>query len=152
MNAEETVMNIRHEVFVRYDPADLRSVRIYDAKTDKFMFEWQLADVLMLNYLETVQESVADAQERIRLTKKFVHEQAAGITSNLSNDQRITMIEMTVNKARRNKEDKFKIQMPKRIIPVMAGEEYNKQVVGAEDIPVEINLRRIAQSAAKRKE
>lgn len=152
MNAEETVMNIRHEVFVRYDPADLRSVRIYDAKTDKFMFEWQLADVLMLNYLETVQESVADAQERIRLTKKFVHEQAAGITSNLSNDQRITMIEMTVNKARRNKEDKFKIQMPKRIIPVMAGEEYNKQAVGAEDIPVEINLRRIAQSAAKRKE
>lgn len=90
MNPEETIMNLRHEVFVRYDPADLRSVRLYDAVTDKFMFEWQIADVLMLNYLETVQENVADAQERIRMTKKFVHEQAAGITANLSNEQRIT--------------------------------------------------------------
>lgn len=31
MNTEETVMNLQHEVFVRYDPADLRSVRLYDA-------------------------------------------------------------------------------------------------------------------------
>lgn len=153
MNPEETIMNLQHEVFVRYDPADLRSVRLYDAATDKFMFEWQLADVLMLNYLETVQENVANAQERIRMTKKFVHEQAAGITANLSNEQRITMIEMTVNKAEKNKTDKFKIQMPKRIIPVMAGEEYinEKQAAGAESIPVEINLRTIAQSAAERK-
>lgn len=153
MNPEETIMNLQHEVFVRYDPADLRSVRLYDAATDKFMFEWQLADVLMLNYLETVQEDVADAQERIRMTKKFVHDQASGITANLSNDQRITMIEMTVNKAEKNKADKFKIQMPKRIIPVMAGEEYinKKQAVGAEELPVEINLKAIAQSFAERK-
>lgn len=154
MNPKETIMNLRHEVFVRYDPADLRSVRLYDAATDKFMFEWQLADILMLNYLETVQENVADAQERIRMTKKFAHEQAAGITANLPNEQRITMIEMTVNKAEKNKADGFKIQMPKKIIPVMAGEEYinDKQAVGAEEVPVEINLRTIAQSAAERKE
>ena len=154
MNPKETIMNLRHEVFVRYDPADLRSVRLYDAATDKFMFEWQIADVLMLNYLESVQENVADAQERIRMTKKFAHEQAAGITANLSNDQRMTLIEMTVNKAEKNRTDKFRIEMPKRIVPVMVGEEYinDKQAVGAEDTPVEINLRTIAQSAAERKE
>ena len=153
MNPKETIMNLQHEVFVRYDPADLRSVRLYDAVTDKFMFEWKLADVLMLNYLESVQENVADAQERIRMTKKFVHEQAAGITANLSNEQRITMIEVTVNKAKKNKADKFEIQMPKRIIPVMTGEEFvnDRQAVGAEATPVEINLRTIAQSAAERK-
>lgn len=107
----------------------------------------------MLNYLESVQENVADAQERIRMTKKFVHEQAAGITANLSNEQRITMIEVTVNKAKKNKADKFEIQMPKRIIPVMTGEEFvnDRQAVGAEATPVEINLRTIAQSAAERK-
>lgn len=154
MNPEETIMNLRHEVFVRYDPADLRSVRLYDAATDKFMFEWQLADVLMLNYLETVQENVVDAQERIRMTKKFVHEQAAGITANLSNEQRITMIEMTVNKAEKNKTDKFKIQMPNKIIPVMAGEELKeeKMAAGTECITVDISPRRIAENAAKRKE
>lgn len=154
MNPEETIMNLQHEVFVRYDPADLRSVRLYDAVTDKFMFEWQLADVLMLNYLEELQENVADAQERIRMTKKFAHEQAAGITANLSNDQRITMIEMTVNKAHKNKENNFKIQMPNKIIPVMACEELNeeKMAVGAECTKVDISPRRIAENAAKRKE
>ena len=154
MNTKETIMNLKHEVFVRYDPADLRSVRIYDAATDKFMFEWQIADALMLNYLESVQENIADAQEKIKMTKKFAYEQAAGITENLPNNQRITMIEMTVNKAENNRKSNFKIEMPKRIIPVLAGEEYDniKKVVGAEDMPVEVNPHRIAYNAAKRKE
>lgn len=154
MNTEETVMNLQHEVFVRYDPADLRSVRIYDAATDKFMFEWQLADTLMLDYLEDIQENVASGQEKIRMTKKFVKEQAAGITANLSNEQRITMIEMTVNKARRNKEEKFKIQMPNKIIPIVANEEpiNERQAVGADSEAVLIDLRKIKRNAAKRKE
>lgn len=44
--------------------------------------------------------------------------------------------------------------MPKNIIPVIVNEETSelKQAVGAEDTPVEINLRTIAQSAAERKE
>lgn len=153
MNTEETVMNLQHEVFVRYDPADLRSVRLYDAATDKFMFEWQLADKLMLEYLENDVQNVADAQERIRMTKKFVKEQAAGVTANLSNEQRITLIEMTVNKARQNKEEKFRIEMPKKIIPVMLKEEpaEEKMAVGTET-PVVIDLKRISRNAAKRKE
>ena len=153
MNTEETVMNLQHEVFVRYDPADLRSVRLYDAATDKFMFEWQLADKLMLDYLDTDVQNVADAQERIRMTKKFVKEQAAGITASLSNEQRITLIEMTVNKARQNKENKFRIEMPKKIIPIMMQEEpiEEKMAVGTET-PVVIDLKRISRNAAKRKE
>lgn len=154
MNNEETVMNLQHEVFVRYDPADLRSVRIYDAATDKFMFEWQLADTLMLDYLEDIQENVASGQEKIRMTKKFVKEQAAGITAHLSNEQRITMIEMTVNKAQRNKEEKFKIQIPNKIIPIVANEEpiNERQAVGADSEAVLIDLRKIKRNAAKRKE
>lgn len=153
MNTEETVMNLQHEVFVRYDPADLRSVRLYDSATDKFMFEWQLADTLMLEYLEDIQENVANAQEKIRMTKKFVKDQAAGITASLSNEQRITLIEMTVNKAQKNKEEKFRIEMPNKIIPVMAKDEpiEEKIAVGTET-PVVIDLKRIRRNAAKRKE
>ncbi len=153
MDTEETVMNLQREVFVRYDPADLSSVRIYDAATDKFMFEWKLADELMLEYLEDDVQNVADAQEKIRMTKKFVKEQAAGITASLTNEQRITLIEMTVNKAQKNKEEKFKIQMPNKIIPVMAKEEpiEEKVAVGTDSSTV-YDLKRIIRNAAKRKE
>lgn len=153
MNTEETVMNLQHEVFVRYDPADLSSVRIYDAATDKFMFEWQLADKLMLEYLEDDVQNVATAQEKIRMTKKFVKEQAAGITASLTNEQRITLIEMTVNKAQKNKKDKFRIEMPNKIIPVMAKEEpiEEKIAVGTDNSTV-YDLKRIIRNAAKRKE
>ena len=153
MDTEETVMNLQHEVFVRYDPADLSSVRIYDAATDKFMFEWKLADELMLEYLEDDVQNVATAQEKIRMTKKFVKEQAAGITASLTNEQRITLIEMTVNKAQKNKEEKFRIQMPNKIIPVMAKEEpiEEKVAVGTENSTV-YDLKRIIRNAAKRKE
>ena len=153
MNTEETVMNLRHEVFVRYDPADLSSVRIYDAATDKFMFEWQLADKLMLEYLENDVQKVADAQEKIKMTTKFVKEQAAGITASLINEQRMTLIEMTVNKAQKNKKDKFRIEMPNKIIPVMAKEEpIEEKIAVGTDNPTVYDLKRIIRNAAKRKE
>lgn len=59
-----------------------------------------------------------------------------------------------MNKAEKNKADKFKIQMPNKIIPVMAGEELKeeKMAAGAECITVDISPRRIAENAAKRKE
>ncbi|MBQ8297098.1 MAG: DDE-type integrase/transposase/recombinase [Ruminococcus sp.] len=154
MHPEQTINNLEHEVYVHYDPADLRRVRIYDSDTEKFMFEWKLADTLMVDYLEENQEKIADAQALIRMSRKFVRDQAKGITANLSNEQRITMLDRTIRKAWESKEDNFEIRMPKNIIPVMANEETveEKQAVGAENIPVDISLRRISHNAAKRKE
>ena len=153
MHPEQTIMNLKHEVYVRYDPADLRTVRIYDAETERFMFEWQLADALMVDYLDDIQENIADGQERIKMSAKFIHEQAKGITANLSAEQRITMIDMSIKKARRNKDEKFRIQMPSNIIPIMAGEENinEKRAVGAESTGVVIDLVTMRENAAKRK-
>lgn len=153
MHPEQTIMNLKHKVFVRYDPADLRSVRIYDAETEKLMFVWQLADTLMVDYLESNQENIADGQSLIRMSKKFVRERAKGITASLSNEQRITMLDMTVQKAQESKTEKFKIKMPTNIVPIMANEDTieEKQAVGAEDRVV-IDLRRMKYNAAKRKE
>ncbi len=153
MHPEQTIMNLKHEVYVRYDPADLRTVRIYDAATERFMFEWQLADALMVDYLDDIQENIADGQERIKMSAKFIHEQAKGITANLSAEQRITMIDMSIKKARRNKDEKFRIQMPSNIIPIMAGEENinEKRAVGAESTGVVIDLVTMRENAAKRK-
>ena len=61
MDAKETVTNLEKEVAVRYDPADLSTVRIYD-KEDKYLFTWKLADHLYSEYLEEQKETISDAQ------------------------------------------------------------------------------------------
>lgn len=48
-------------VYVRYDPADLKSVRLYDEQ-DRYLYTWSLADTLLVSYLETEQQQIADAQ------------------------------------------------------------------------------------------
>ncbi len=111
----------------------MRTVRIYD-ENEKFLFEWQNADFLMLDFLEKNQQNIADAQEKIRTAKKFVKEQKKRISENLTPEQRVSMLGMTVQKAGENLE-KFEIRMPKRIVPMIAHEEPAelKKAVGVED-------------------
>ncbi|MDE6426405.1 MAG: Mu transposase C-terminal domain-containing protein [Ruminococcus sp.] len=136
---KETIMNLEKEVYVRYDPADLRTVQIYEAETDKYMFTWSLADQLMADYLEENLETVAGANALIRETKKFVREQAKGTVTALSNQQRITLLDTAVRKAQAEKDEKFRIIQPKRIVPIMVNEEpENRMAVGAECVTIDL--------------
>lgn len=135
----ETIMNLEKEVYVRYDPSDLRTVRIYNAETDKYMFTWNNADQLMIDYLEENQEKISDANALIRETKKFVREQAKGTVTALSNQQRLTLLDMTVRKSQAEKDDDFRIIQPKRIVPVIVNEEPEERMaVGAEDVTIDL--------------
>lgn len=133
MEARETIMNLEKEVYVRYDPADLRTARIYDAKDDSFLFEWKNASFLMVDFLEEMQENIADAQKKIHSTKKFIKEQVKGIEDSLSQEQRISMLDMVIKSAENAEE--FAIRKPKRIVPLIANEEPSAlaKAVGAED-------------------
>ncbi len=144
-------MNLEKEVYVRYDPADLRTVRIYDAETDKYMFTWSLADMLMADYLEENQEIISDANALIRETKKFVREQAKGTVTALSNQQRLTLLDVEFRKAQAEKDENFYINQPKRIVPVIVNEEpaEERMAVGAEY--VDINMKRIKRNSEMRK-
>ncbi|MDE5772380.1 MAG: Mu transposase C-terminal domain-containing protein [Ruminococcus sp.] len=147
---KETIMNLEKEVYVRYDPADLRSVRIYDAETDKYMFTWSLADQLMADYLEENQETVSGANALIRETKKFVREYAKGTVTALSNQQRLTLLDMTVRKAQAEKDGNFRIIQPKRIVPIMVNEEPEERMaVGAESVV--IDMKKIRKNSEMRK-
>ena len=147
---KETIMNLEKEVYVRYDPADLRTVRIYDAETDKYMFTWSLADQLMADYLEENLKTVADANALIRETKKFVREQANGTVTALSNQQRLTLLDMTVRKAQAEKDENFCIIQPKRIVPVIVNEEPAERIaVGAENVV--IDMKKIRKNSEMRK-
>ncbi|MDE6798537.1 MAG: Mu transposase C-terminal domain-containing protein, partial [Ruminococcus sp.] len=142
---EKTIMNLEREVYVRYNPADLRNVRIYDAMSDRFLFTWAVADNLMADYLEENIETLSDANAVIRQTKKFVREQAK-----LSNKQRLTLLDMTVRKAQYRKDNNFSIQHPNKIVPVIINEEYEElMVAGSENITIDLD--KMTRNAEMRK-
>lgn len=152
MDLQQTVDNLQKKVYVRYDPADLRSVRLYD-EDDRYLFTWQSADALLVDYITGIKEEIADGEKIIGTVRKFVKEQAKGISANLTNDQRITMLDMTIRKAKQNKSEKFKIEMPSNIIPIRANEtqsEELKQAAGAEKTVI-VDLDRMARNGMKRK-
>jgi len=152
MDIRQTVENLQKKVYVRYDPADLRSVRIYDEE-DRYMFTWKLADALLTDYITEKKEEIADGEKIIRAVGKFVREQVKGISANLRNDQKITMFDMTLRKALKNKSEKFKIELPSNIIPIKANEvqaEEFEKAAGAERTVI-VDLKKIERNSLKRK-
>lgn len=150
MKQPQTIQNLEREVYVRYDPADLRTARIYDAETDRYLFTWELADMLLVDFITNQKDEVSDAEELIRRTSNFIHEQAKGVESELLTEQRITMLDMTVRKARANKNDNFIINMPKNIVPIMSKEETDIQKASGDECQVPINLKTIMKNAKKK--
>lgn len=153
MHPEETILHLGEEVYVRYDPADLSAVRLYNTE-DQYLFTWQLEDTLLLDYLTSQKEEIADAQMMIRRTRKFVKDQVKGITAGLTNEQRITALDMTVRRAQAAKEERFQIQMPRTIIPVRAQDAplEEQRMVSGDEKCVLIDLKKIQRNATKRKE
>lgn len=153
MKPEETILRLGEEVYVRYDPADLKTVRLYNTK-DQYLFTWELADALMLDYLTSDKVEIANAEQTIRHTRTFVRNQAKGITADLTNAQRIDYLDATIRRAGEARKKHFQIRMPKTIEPVRAGEplEENRMVSGSEFLPVSIDLKKMQKNAKKRKE
>ena len=148
---KETIMNLDKEVYVRYDPADLRTARIYDAETDKYLFTWSLADWLMLDYLEENLEKLSDSNALIRETKKFVREQAKGTVTALSNQQRLSLLDMEVRKAQAEKDKNFRINQPKRITFVTLNEEPEQEPIAVGAECVKIDLEKMNRNAENRR-
>ena len=153
MKPEETILHLGEEVYVRYDPADLKTVRLYNTK-DQYLFTWELADALMLDYLTSDKMEIANAEQTIRHTRTFVRNQAKVITADLTNAQRIDYLDATIRRAGEARKKHFQIRMPKTIEPVRAGEplEESRMVSGSEFLPVSIDLKKMQQNAKKRKE
>ena len=83
--------------------------------------------------------------------RRFVKEEAPGIAANLTNEQRITMLDMSMRRAYENKKQ-FKIEMPSNIIPIRANEpeaEELRKAAGAETVVVDLNL--MGRNSMKRK-
>ena len=152
MDIHETYKHLNEEVFVRYDPADLRQVRVYDIN-DRYLFTWKNNDTLLVDYITEEKEEIQDAEKLQRKVKGFIKKEAEGFTGGLTAEQKITAIDMEVRRATKGKNEKFFIDMPKRIIPVSSGEPL-EMAAGAENLEaetVEVCIDKIISNAERRR-
>ncbi len=136
------------EVYVRYDPAALETVRIYDAETDRYLMTVPMAVSTMVLFNETDQDALKVAQEDVRRVKKAVKAELAALKSAVPLARSIDMLDLAVRKAHAGKEGML-IQPPKVIIPVTANETLEREAVGQNTTGVVIDMNRMNKNAER---
>ncbi len=154
---KETILHIGEQVYVRYDPADPFSVRVYDMETDKYLWTWGLANELMLPYLvdkndEDSKDAIANAERVINENKRVIKQLAKGITEAVDPDKQIDMLALMVKKGLEGKE-KFKPELPRTFVPVFSEEhlEEKPELSDIEKITIALDQINLAASARKGK-
>lgn len=128
---DSTVFNVGREVYVRFDPADLDEVRVYDRETDKYLWTYKRADYLNIPYAAKGEEGrnrIAAAMASIARNKKAIKQAVAAYTDS----DAIDVLAARINEAASNM-GKMQIQRPKKIQPITA-DELNVKNPGRENI------------------
>lgn len=128
---DSTVFNVGREVYVRFDPADLDEVRVYDRETDKYLWTYKRADYLNIPFAAKGEEGrnkIAAAMANIARNKKAIKQAVAAYTDS----DAIDILAARINEAASNM-DKMQIQRPKKIHPITA-DELNEKNPGRENI------------------
>lgn len=117
---ENTSFHVGKEVYVRYDPAELDEVRVYDKETDKFLWVYQRADYLNVPYQAKDEEGrnkIAVAMAHIARNKKAITQTVAAYTDS----DAIDVLAARIHEAASNM-DKMQIRRPNTIQPITAAE------------------------------
>ncbi len=146
---DETCRHLEQVVSVRYDPADLTYARIYDEE-DRYLFTWKNADVLLCDFIEENKDKVRDGEQMKRSVIKYMKQSSEELLDGLPEEQRITAIDLKVRKMFENS-DKFRIELPNKIILVKANEETAEVPAAANGdvFPVKIDYGRINRNLRK---
>ncbi len=139
--AEDTVLHIGEEVYVRFDPSNLRTVRIYDAETDRYLYTWGLGDDMLIPYLTDDREAISNAEKARRRSERLVKEYGKGLTDSLSDDQRVDCLRVAVEKAERGRKN-FNIELPTTFKPVLSDKlkEEKPELGNIDEITIDLDL------------
>lgn len=74
-NDKNTILHIGEEVFVRYDPADLKEVQLYDKATGRFAYTYYAADYLHTEFIGENKENIQTLMRSQRQNRRLVKEQ-----------------------------------------------------------------------------
>ena len=141
-SGEDSWRWVGQEVYVRYDPSDLEYVRIYD-KEDTYIGNWKMDLSIFVDYITSNNKDIAARQALV--ARQIRQIKACG--AELMGEAKIDALALAVAEAHKNI-DKAQFKAPTCIEPVTI-KEAGKKAAGAEDL--EIDLERMAKSAAKRK-
>lgn len=150
--ADNTVLQIGKKVYVRYDPANITSARLYDFETDKYLATWKLGDDMIIPYITDAPEQIATAERARRAAERAVKDYGKGLTDKLDADKRIDFLEAALLKAEHGKQ-KFRIEKPTRFVPVVSDKfkEENPILQNVSEITIDIDLERMNRNALKRR-
>jgi len=147
---KETILHIGEQVYVRYDPANPLSVRVYDMETDKYLWTWELANELMIPYLTDNKDDIANAERVINENKRVIKQFAKGITEAVDPDKQIDILALMVKKGLEGKE-KFKPELPRMFVPVFSEERLEEKPEFSNITEIKILLEHMNMTAKSQK-
>ncbi len=116
-NDENTVFHIDKEVYVRFDPADLNEVQVYEKDTDKFLYTYKSAEYLSLPFTDAEKEDVQTLMRHQRQTRKAVRKQL----DNYKKFDAVSLLKAELLRAEQNSVG-YEIAKPDSFTPVIASE------------------------------
>lgn len=140
------------KVYMRYDPANIREVRVYDAANDKYLFNCYSSNYV-IDYITENPQDIADAEKARRHTEKQIKEYSKGLTESVQGEKRIDFLSLEILKDQKRLDD-FKIVHPTKFIPVMSDnlKEENPDIANIQEVEfVPIDNIKMNNNAAKRK-
>lgn len=119
---DDTVFEEDKEVYVRYNPYNLESVRVYDRYTDKYLCTYPRADYLDVPFLAAEEE---DGKDKIALYQKKYAETRKAIKSKaesyINSPYAVDLLAAAINEMQLTAED-YKVRKPTDFEPVTAQE------------------------------
>lgn len=118
----ETWRYIGKEVYVRYDPANLMEARIFDKDTDRYIDTWKLDMDMQVPFITDNKDEIAAAEKSVRSMIRSVKDYANGLTENITGEQAIDFLTMTIIRAEQGLKN-FHIDQPKKFTPIFSEKE-----------------------------
>lgn len=116
---EDTVFHISNdkEVYVRFDPADLSEVQVYDKETGKYLYTYPSAEYLSLPFAGAEHENIQTAMQSQAHTRKAVRKQM----SEYKKFDSVSLLRAELLRAEQNSAG-YSIAQPETFTTVMASE------------------------------
>ena len=102
---------------MRFDPADLSEVMVYEKDTDKFLYRYACADHLDLPFIGAEQEDIQTFMRSQAATRKAVRKQL----DEYKKYDAVSLLEAELLRAKQNAEG-YEIAQPEVFTPVIAPE------------------------------
>ncbi|MGP1597816.1 Mu transposase C-terminal domain-containing protein [Peptoanaerobacter stomatis] len=96
-SSEDSWLMFGKEVYVRYDPTNLSTARIYD-KDDRYIATWEVERTLMLAFMENDVDALSDANEKLAKIRKSVKSYAKDMFANMKAETKIDMLDIKIRK------------------------------------------------------